>query len=250
MFRVATLLAALLSAALVNCAHAGEVQVAVASNFTAPMKALVARFERHTGHKVHTSFGATGKFYAQIRHGAPFEILLAADDSTPAKLEQEGAAVAGSRFTYATGKLVLWSAEPGVVDGSGEVLGKGRFAHLAIANPKLAPYGAAAVEVLNKLGLYASVAPKFVQGENVAQTHHFVASGAAGLGFVAMSQVVEDGRLTGGSAWFVPPAMHTPIRQDAVLLVKGQGNVAAGQFLAYLKSAAAKALIASYGYAL
>ncbi len=245
MLRVATLL---LSCALINCAHADEVRVAVASNFMAPMKALVANFERATGHQVQASYGATGKFYAQIHHGAPFDVLLAADAATPAKLEQEGAAVAGSRFTYATGRLVLWSASPGVVDDKGNVLAKGGYRHLAIANPKLAPYGAAAVEVLTKLGLYASVVSKFVQGENIAQTHQFVASGAATLGLVAMSQVTENGKLTGGSAWLVPASMHTPIRQDAVVLAKGKGKGAVGQFIAYLQSAPAKALIRSYGY--
>jgi molybdate transport system substrate-binding protein len=229
-------------------AHADEVQVAVASNFSAPMRVIAAQFERDTGHKVQASYGATGKFYAQIQNGAPFEILLAADDETPAKLEKEGAAVAGTRFTYAIGKLVLWSAQPGLVDAKGEVLARGNFAHLALANPKLAPYGAAAVEVLNKLKLHDALAPKFVQGENIAQTHQFVVSGAAPLGFVAMSQVFEDGKLKSGSAWLIPGGMHAPIRQDALMLARGKGKLAAEAFIAYLKGGKAQAVIRSYGY--
>jgi molybdate transport system permease protein len=166
-------------------AHADEVQVAVAANFAAPAKRIAAEFEQATGHKAQLSFGATGKFYAQIRNGAPFEVLLSADDATPARLEQDGAAVAGSRFTYAIGRLALWSARPGVVEAGGEVLKGGAFRHLALANPRLAPYGAAAVEVLTALKLHDTLRAKFVQGENIAQTHQFVASGSAELGFVA-----------------------------------------------------------------
>ncbi|MBC7684569.1 MAG: molybdate ABC transporter substrate-binding protein [Bdellovibrionales bacterium] len=229
-------------------AHADEVQVAVAANFTAPMKLIAANFERDTGHKVLASFGATGKFYAQVQNGAPFDILLAADDQTPARLEKEGAAVAATRFTYAVGKLVLWSAQPGLVDDKGEVLRKGAFAHVALADPKLAPYGAAAVEILRKLDLYEALEPKFVMGENIAQAHQFVASGAAPLGFVAMSQVIEGGKLKSGSAWFVPAGMYSPLRQDAVLLGKGRNNPAARAFLQYLKGERARSVIRSFGY--
>ncbi|MEC5161936.1 molybdate transport system substrate-binding protein [Janthinobacterium sp. CG_23.3] len=245
MFRLTALLIALAAA---NIAHADEVQVAVAANFAAPMKDIAARFEQDTGHKVLASFGATGKFYAQIKNGAPFEVLLAADDDTPAKLEKEGAAVPNSRFTYAIGKLVLWSAQAGLVDDQGEVLKKGGFEHLSIANPKLAPYGAAAVEVLQKLKLYGALEAKFVLGESISQTHQFVASGAAPLGFVAMAQVYEGGKLKSGSAWVVPGKLHSPIRQDAVVLDKGKGKPAAEAFLAYLKGDKAKAVIRSYGY--
>lgn len=231
-------------------AHADEVQVAVAANFTAPMKLIAANFERDTGHKVLASFGATGKFYAQVQNGAPFDILLAADDQTPARLEKEGAAVAATRFTYAVGKLVLWSAQPGLVDDKGEVLRKGAFAHVALADPKLAPYGAAAVEILRKLDLYEALEPKFVMGENIAQAHQFVASGAAPLGFVAMSQVIEGGKLKSGSAWFVPAGMYSPLRQDAVLLGKGRNNPAARAFLQYLKGERARSVIRSFGYEL
>jgi len=245
-FRFPVLLLALLTA---HAARAGEVQVAVAANFTAPMKAIAARFERDTGHKVLASYGSTGKFYAQIRNGAPFDVLLAADDETPARLEKEGAAVAGTRFTYAVGKLVLWSAQAGLVDDKGAVLAKGSFTHLAVANPKLAPYGAAAVDVLKKLNLYGALEAKLVVGDNIAQTHQFVVSGAATLGFVAMAQVFEDGKLTSGSAWMVPASMHGPIRQDAVVLIKGKGKPAADAFIQYLKAEKARAVIRSYGYA-
>ena len=229
-------------------AHAGEVQVAVAANFTVPAKLLAAAFERDSGHKAQLSFGATGKFYAQIRNGAPFEVLLAADDTTPARLEAEGAAVAGSRFTYAVGRLALWSAQPGYVDDQGAVLARGGFKHLAIANPKLAPYGAAAIEALTALKLLDAVQARFVQGENIAQTHQFVASGNAELGFVALSQVMQDGRLAAGSAWIVPARLHQAIRQDAVLLARGRGKPAAQAWLNYLKGNRAQAIIKSFGY--
>ena len=229
-------------------ARAGDVQVAVAANFTAPAKLLAAEFEKDSGHRAQLAFGGTGKFYAQIRNGAPFEVLLAADDETPAKLAQEGIAVAGSRYTYATGRLALWSARPGYVDDKGEVLKKGGFRHLAIANPKLAPYGAAAIEVIRALKLFDAMQPRFVQGENIAQTHQFVASGNAELGFVALSQVMKDGRISEGSAWIVPAGLHAPIRQDAVLLNKGRGRPAAEAWLVFLKSDKAKAIIRSFGY--
>ena len=242
-------LSALLALVLASsCALADEVQVAVAANFTAPMKQIAADFEKATGHKAQLAFGATGKFYAQIKNGAPFEVLLAADDTTPAKLEAEGAAVAGTRFTYATGRLVLWSAKPGFVDDKGEVLKKGEFAHVAIANPKLAPYGAAAVEALTALKLLDAVQPKFVQAENIAQAHQFIATGNAELGFVALAQVMKDGRLGDGSAWVLPAKLHEPIRQDAVVLANGKGKPAAEALLKFLKSDQARAVIKSYGY--
>jgi molybdate transport system substrate-binding protein len=194
------------------------------------------------------STGATGKFYAQIQNGAPFEVLLSADDTTPAKLETEGLAEPGTRFTYAIGNLVLWSAKPGFVDKDGKVLSKGKFNHLALANPKTAPYGAAAVDVLNHLGLFKTLEPKFVQGENIAQTQQFVATGNAELGFLALSQVQKDGKLTSGSAWRVPGKLYAPIRQDAVVLAKGKGKPAAEALIGYLKSDKAKGIIKSYGY--
>ena len=238
----------LLAAACSTTAFADEVQVAVAANFTAPMKIIAAQFEKDTGHKVQASYGATGKFYAQIQNGAPFDILLAADDETPARLDKENATVANSRFTYAIGKLVLWSPQAGMVDDKGDVLKAGKFDHLSVANPKLAPYGLAAQEALQKLNLFTTLQPKFVTGENIGQTYQFVASGAAPLGFVAMSQVYEDNKLKSGSAWVVPPMLYSPIRQDAVVLTKGGNKAAVTAFIAYLKGDKAKTVIRSYGY--
>jgi molybdate transport system substrate-binding protein len=229
-------------------AHAATVNVAVAANFTAPMREIAAAFEKDTGHQAKLAFGSTGKFYTQIRNGAPFDALLAADDETPARLEQDGLAAPGARFTYATGSLALWSARPGVVDAQGDVLRAGGFNKLALANPRLAPYGRAAVEVLTSLGLLDTLSPKFVQGENIAQTWQFVGTGNAELGFVALSQVMQDGKIVKGSAWRVPARLHAPIRQDAVLLATGKGNAAAEALMKYLKGAKARAIIQAYGY--
>ena len=231
-------------------AQADEVQVAVAANFTAPMQQIAAQFEKDSGHKATLAFGATGKFYAQIINGAPFEILLSADDETPARLEKEGQGVAGSRFTYAVGTLVLWSANPTLVDAKGEILKTGDFKHLALANPKTASYGTAAVEAMTKLGLLSTLQPRFVQGENISQTQQFIMSGNAELGFVALSQVYKDGKIAGGSAWIVPANLYQPIQQDAVLLSKGKNKPAAFALLAYLKGDKARAIIKSYGYEL
>lgn len=227
---------------------AGEVSVAVASNFTAPMKVIAQAFERDTGHKVILSFGATGQFYAQIKNGAPFAVLLAADDETPARLEREGIAVTGTRFTYATGKLVLWSKKADLVDDKGEILKTGKFDKLALANPKLAPYGAAAMQVLEKLSLTKQLGPKLVEASNIGQTFQFVSSGNAALGFVALSQVFENGKLKEGSGWVVPSNLYSPIKQDAVLLTSGKANLAAQALLHYLRSDKAKAIIVSFGY--
>ena len=237
--------------AVVTClgtAHAGEVQVAVAANFAGPMDTLAAQFQKDTGHKAVVASGATGKFYAQIRNGAPFEVLLSADDETPARLEAEGHAVARSRFTYAVGRLVLWSANASYVDATGAVLKTGDFKHLAVANPKTAPYGAAAVAVIDKLGLTARLQPRLVQGENIAQAFQFASTGNAELGFVAQAQVWRDGKFTAGSGWIVPATMHVPIRQDAALLTRGAKNPAAQALLDYLRTDKAKALIRAYGY--
>ncbi|MGA0572419.1 molybdate ABC transporter substrate-binding protein [Variovorax sp. VNK109] len=231
-----------------GAAAADTVQVAVAANFTAPMKAIAETFEKETGHKAELSFGATGKFYAQIKSGAPFEVFLAADDETPARLDREGDAVAGSRFTYATGKLVLWSARPDVVDANGDVLKKNAFRNIAIAAPRLAPYGAAAVEALTKLNLLDAVSPKFVTGESIGQTFTFISTGNAELGFVALSQVYDNGKIKSGSGWIVPANLHNPIRQDAVLLSKGKDNKAAIALMQYLRTDKIKTVIRSYGY--
>jgi len=243
-----SVLAAVCFASVSLVTAADEIQVAVASNFTEPMQEIAAAFEKETGHKAQLSFGATGKFYSQIKNGAPFEVFLSADDTTPTILEKEGQAVIDSHFTYATGKLVLWSAKAGVVNDKGEVLKHGQFSHLAIANPATAPYGAAAVEVLKKLDLLNAIQPKFVQGENITQTYQFVSTGNAELGFVALSQVYKDGKIISGSAWQVTPSLYEPLHQDAVLLGKGSGKPAALALLKYLKSDAAKQIIRRYGY--
>lgn len=228
--------------------YAAEVSVALAANFSAPMQKIAAAFEQDTGHKAVLSTGATGKFYAQIRHGAPFQLLLAADQTTPERLEREGLAVAGTRFTYAIGQLVLWSTEPGLVDAEGAVLRSERFTRIALADPKLAPYGAAALETLDKLGLRQQLQNKFVQGENIAQTYQFVASGNAPLGFVALSQVFADGQIREGSAWIVPAELHSPLLQDAVILKAGADNPAALALADYLRGEKARSIMQSYGY--
>lgn len=228
--------------------HGAEVSVAVAANFTAPMKIIAQDFEKDTGHTARLAFGATGQFYAQIRNGAPFAVLLAADDETPAKIEKEGLGVAGTRFTYATGRLVLWSKRPGLVDDRGEILKSGKFDRIAIANPKLAPYGAAAMEVIEKMGLTAAITMKIVEGSNIGQAFQFVSSENATLGFIALSQVFDGGKIKEGSGWVVPPSMHKPIQQDAILLQQGKGNPAAESLMAYLRSDKARAVMRSFGY--
>lgn len=240
--------------ALGVCAHAAEVTVAVAANFAAPMQQIARAFAQDTGHQAVVSLGATGSFYAQIRNGAPFHVFLSADDETPQRLEREGLAVAGTRFTYALGQLVLWSPQAGRVDDRGEVLRTGSFPRLAIASPRLAPYGQAAMQVLDRMGVTAQWQPRLVVGENIAQAYQFVATGNASLGFVALSQVLVDDRIGGrireGSAWIVPPSLHDPLRQDAVLLSRGQGNPAATALLAYLRGDKARAVIRAHGYSL
>lgn len=236
-------------------AYAGEVTVAVAANFTAPMQKIAQAFEQDTGHKSHLAFGATGKFYVQIKNGAPFAVLLAADDETPERLEREGLAVTGTRFTYATGRLALWSKSSKLVDDKGEVLrspnlDKLGIQKIAIADSKLSPYGAAAMEVIHKIGVQATVMSKLVQGGSIGQTYQFVSTENAQLGFVALSQISIDGRITQGSAWVVPQSMHTPLKQDVVLLNVGKDNAAAHALLKYLQGDKAKTIIRQYGYAL
>ncbi len=229
-------------------ATAGEVTVAVAANFAAPMRGIAEAFERVTGHKAVLALGSTGRFYAQVRNGAPFQVLLAADDETPARLESEGLGIRGTRFTYAIGRLVLWSATPGCVDPAGDVLRQARLDRLAIADPRLAPYGAAAMEVLERLGLLQQWRSRLVQGESIAQAWQFVASGNAPLGFVALSQVQVDGQISKGSAWVVPAHLHAPLRQDAILLPAGRGQAPALALLEFLRSPQARAIIRAYGY--
>lgn len=227
---------------------ADEVQVAVAANFAIPLKSLGDAFSKASGHTVLISPEATGKLYAQIINGAPYDVFLSADQATPRKLGNEGNAIASAQFTYAIGKLVLWSAHPNTVDTEGQVLKKGHFKHLAIANAKTAPYGAAAISVMQKLGVHDSLQPKFVQGENIAQTFQFVSTGNAELGFVALSQVYKDGKINTGSAWVIDSSFYTPIKQDAILLAKGKRHAAAIAFMNYLKSDDARKMIQQFGY--
>lgn len=229
-------------------ASADVAHVAVAANFAEPIKAIATVLERTTGHKLTVTLGATGKLYTQILNGAPFDVLLAANADTPAALEKAGLAQQGSHFTYATGKLVLWSADARLIDNQGDVLKSGKFRKLAYAAPKIAPYGAAAVQVIEKLGLTTALAPRLVQGESIGQTFNFVHTGNAELGFVAMSQVLEGGKLKSGSMWVVPQNRYSPIRQDAVVLLHGAGNPAALALVKLLKSDNIKDLIRSYGY--
>jgi molybdate transport system substrate-binding protein len=241
----AALAAGLVLLAVAEPALAAEARIAVAANFTEPAKEIAARFEARTGHKATLSFGSSGQFYAQIANGAPFEVFLSADVERPQKAEADGLAVPGARFTYATGRLVLWSKTPGLVDAKGAVLAKGGFQKIAIADPKAAPYGLAAVETLKKLGLYDQLTPRLVTGTSITQTYQFIDSGAAELGFVALSQVVHQPK---GSRWMVPAADHTPIEQQAVLLKTGAANPAAKAFLQFLKGPEAKTIIRRYGY--
>ena len=239
-----------LLAGISQSAFAATTLVAVAANFTKPMTEIAAEFEKATGHSASLSFGSTGKFVSQLENGGPFEVLLAADETGPQKLVEDGFAVANSQFVYALGKLVLWSATPGMVDDQGKILSTGGFKHLALADPKLAPYGAAAVEVLKNKGLFEKLQPLIVQGENIAQTYQFISTANAELGFVALAQVIDvnSGKIGSGSGWIIPNSDYTPIRQGAVLLKKGVENPAAQALLTYLKSAPALAIIKKYGY--
>jgi molybdate transport system substrate-binding protein len=243
--RRALIAAGLVWLAAAPAALAADVQAAVAANFTEPARDIAAAFKARTGNEVTLSFGSSGQFYAQISQGAPFEVFLSADAERPARAESDGLAVQGSRFTYAVGRLALYSRDPGLVDGRGKVLAQGRFDKLAVADPATAPYGAAAVQTLQALGLYPKLKSRLVRGANITQAFQFAQSGAAELGFVAMSQVA--GR-QGGSRWIVPERLHRPIAQQAVLLDPGRDDPAARAFLAFLKGPEAKRIIRRYGY--
>lgn len=241
--------AALLVAACVHqAASAAQATVAVAANFAEPIKAIAAVLEKTTGHTLRISLGPTGGLYTQIKNGAPFDVFLAADAERPAMLEAEGLAQPGTRFTYAVGKLVLWSAKAGRVDDQGAVLKAADLGKVAVANPKTAPYGAAALEAMDKLGLQGTLSPKMVQGESIGQTFNFVKTGNADVGFVAMAQVLQGGRLREGSMWVVPQNLYQPIRQDAVVLKRGENNPAAQALIRLLRSPNVKELIRSHGY--
>lgn len=238
-------MALLLALVLPQTLAADEIRVAVASNFRPALAAAAERFQRSSGHEVVLIPGSTGKHYAQIVNGAPFDAFFAADAERPRRLEEERRSVPGSRFTYAIGRLVLWSPDADRVDPAGDVLKSDAFRHLAIANPELAPYGAAARSVLQALGQWETLGPKLVRGENIAQTFQFVISGNAQLGFVARSQLEAPGQAFGGSSWLPPQELYAPIEQQAVLL---RETPAARSFMTFMRGEEARAIVRAYGY--
>lgn len=246
--RAIALFAGLLATSLPGLSGAAEARIAVAANFAAPIKAVADLLAQNTGHTLLITVGSTGKLYAQIKNGAPFDAFLAANTEIPQRLEIDGLTVQGSRFTYATGKLVLWSSRPDRVDPGGLVLQRPDLGKVTYANPKTAPYGTAAMQVMNALGLSAVLAPRLVMGESIGQAYTFAYSGNADVGFVALSQVLEGGQLKSGSMWQPPQHLYAPIRQDAVLLPRGSDNPAALALMKLLKSPEGKSLIGSYGY--
>ena len=252
-WRVKVLAVVALAAMLLagSSAHAAEVLVAVAANFADVVDRLAPQFQRETGHRVQRTVASTGKLYAQITNGAPFEVLLSADTATPERLEREHFAVPGTRFTYAIGGLALWSRDPKLFghDGPG-ALRDGAFHHLAIANPGVAPYGVAARETMQALGVWDALQPRLVMAENIAQAHSMVASGSAELGFVALSAVYDPSKRAAGSLWEVPQRLFSPLRQDAILLTAGANSPAAQAFLEFLRSPAARRVIGAHGYQL
>jgi molybdate transport system substrate-binding protein len=239
------LLATLLFGAASPPLAADGIRVAVASNFRQAMAAVAQRFDEDSGYVVVLIPGSTGKHYAQIRNGAPYDAFFASDADKPRRLEEERRIVPGSRFTYAIGQLVLWSADPALVDPAGEVLKSDAFRHLAIANPGLAPYGAAARSVLQALGLWDALTPKLVRGEDIGQAFQFVVSGNAELGFVARSQLEAPGREFAGSSWQPPQALYPPIEQQAVLL---KDSPAGRAFMTFMRGEEARAIVRAYGY--
>ncbi|MDD5058803.1 MAG: molybdate ABC transporter substrate-binding protein [Sideroxydans sp.] len=228
--------------------NAAEVSVAVAADFVAPLERIAVLFQKESGHTLKVTPGASGKLYAQIRSGAAFDVFLSADEEMPKQLMLDGFAVGGSRFVYATGRLVLWGAQPGLVDEKASVLNKGNFSALAIANPRYSPYGVAAKETLTKLTMWNAIQEKLSKGESVIETYQLAASEKADLAFIALAQVMRAGKLTSGSSWIVPPEMHKPIRQSAVLLSKAKDKAAAKALLDFLKSAKARAVMRGFGY--
>lgn len=242
------LLLCLISFAFTQPILADTLYIAAASNFTAPMKLLAKEFEQQSKHKVKLSFGSSGKLFAQIKHGAPYQLFFSADQDKPERLEQAGLVAVNGRVTYAIGQLVLWSNKPDFIDNHESRLVTGKFNRLALANPKLAPYGRAALETLNTLKLTQQTKTKWVQGENIAQTYQFVASDSVDLGFVALSQVMKSGKINKGSSWLVPEQYYQPIKQDVVLLNMGKNNTAARAFFDFIQGQKAQAMIKSYGY--
>ncbi len=249
-------------------ASAESIKIAVASNFMSPMKEIALVFEKSSGHAVSLSFGSSGKFYAQITNGAPFDLFFSADQDKPQRLEKQQIAIPGTRFTYAQGQLVLWSRTNSSVANNSqngnsqnsnsrasssepsnlERLKSGEYKKLALANPKLAPYGLAARQTLGNLGLLSSSRKHWVRGENISQTFQFVHTGNADIGFIALSQIVKKGGLDNGASWLVPGTFYDPIRQDAVLLKRGKNNTAAQQFLEFIRSPVAREIMTRYGY--
>lgn len=227
------------------CGLADTIHIAVASNFSEPIKEIVEQYKKHTGHRLILSFGSTGKHYAQIINGAPYDLFLAADMRRPELLEEQGIAITDSRFTYARGRIVLWSYHAGYVDPEGKILESAEFRHLAIANPKLAPYGTAAQEVLQRKGLWEALQPRLVRGESIGQTYQFVRSGNAELGFVAYSQIKRPNQSDTGSYWIIPQTFYEPIEQQAVLLKE---NAVARDFMSFLQTQEIKKIITNFGY--
>jgi len=233
-----------------NVVVAESLTIASASNFAETVAALVQEFEAKSDYEVRLILGSSGRFYAQISNGAPFDIFLSADREKPAALVTNGLALPQSRFTYATGRLALWSEDENLISGDSSVLSTDKYKKIALANPRLAPYGKAAMEVIKALSLSDDLRDKLVQGENIAQTYQFVSTGNAELGFVASSQVIKNGALTSGSVWLVPEDLHLPIHQDAVILAKAKENSAAHAFMDFLKASEGRRIIQSYGYGL
>ena len=231
-----------------SVARAEVVHVAVASNFILPAQEIARAFESETSNQIKLSNGSSGKFYAQIKQGAPFQVFLSADSQTPERLSREGVALPSTQITYAIGKLVLWSANGEMITNDASILDKNIFKKIAIANPELAPYGKAAIETLNQLGQYNQIQSKIVWGENIAQTHQFVLTGNAQLGFVSASQVMREGKFIEGSGWVVPESLYQPILQDAILLTRGKNSSAAIAFLKYLESTQSQSIIQKFGY--
>ncbi len=233
----------------VTPAFADQVLVAVAANFIPPFREIATEFEKATGHAVRVAAGSSGNFYSQIKNGAPFDVFLSADVERPKRLEDAGLGVKDSRFNYAIGRLVLWSPNPDLIKGE-ETLRSKNYKRLAIANPKTAPYGVAAMEAMQKLELWDSLQPHIVMGESLGQTMGFIESGNTQLGFVALSQVLDPKIKGQGSRWAVPTNLHEPIKQDVILLTKGNDNAAAKALMEFLGSPKSKTIIERYGYEL
>ena len=231
-------------ASFAGIARAGTTNIAVAANFTDAAKEIASAFKAKSGHEAILSFGASGQIYTQIQQSAPYKVFLSADDERPKKLAEEGLAIQGSRFTYAIGKLVLWSKDQDLIKGE-ETLKANAFSKLSIANPSAAPYGAAAIEVLEALNLYGTIKTKIVMGNTIAQAFQFVETGNAEIGFVSLSQITGN---KAGSRWMVPQSLYTPIRQDAILLKNGETDDASREFISFLKGPEARAIIEKYGY--